>query len=76
MLETLPLTAEKRRMVAQIRDGLCRVAGIQAVVLGGSQARGLARPDSDLHASVTCMREIWTDTVELTNGIYQARYAW
>jgi hypothetical protein len=52
MLETLLLTAEKRRMVEQIRDGLCRVANVQAVVLGGSHASGLARPDSDLDIGV------------------------
>lgn len=47
-LELPSLTAEKRRMVEQIRGGLRQVANVQAVVLGGSHASALARPDSDL----------------------------
>ncbi|MER5476096.1 nucleotidyltransferase domain-containing protein [Streptomyces sp. NPDC002734] len=34
--------------VARIRDRLARLPGVTGVVLGGSHARGAARPDSDL----------------------------
>jgi hypothetical protein len=51
-LKPITLPAEKRRMVEQIRDGLGQLAHVQAVVLGGSQASGLARPDSDLDIGV------------------------
>ena len=51
-LQLILLPAEKRRMVEQIRDGLRRVPHIQAIVLGGSHASGLARLDSDLDIGV------------------------
>jgi hypothetical protein len=43
--------------------------------LAGVLARAGAEP-SELQASVTCMTEIWRETVELTNGTYRSRFEW
>jgi hypothetical protein len=45
-LATLPV--EKRALLEQLVGALRRVAGMQAIVLGGSYARGVQRADSDL----------------------------
>jgi len=44
--ETLP--AEKRRTVCELVNALAAMPGVAAVVLGGSHARNVARPDSDV----------------------------
>lgn len=44
--ETLP--ADKRRTIQQVVSALAQTPGVIAVVLGGSYARGAARPDSDV----------------------------
>lgn len=46
LLETLPV--DKRRTVLDLVDALATAPGVAAVVLGGSYARGTARPDSDV----------------------------
>jgi hypothetical protein len=48
--ETLP--ADKRRIVLDLVDALAATPGVAAVVLGGSYARGTARPDSDVDLGV------------------------
>jgi hypothetical protein len=47
---TLPsdIPTEKLRLIATIADSLRVIPNVVAVVLGGSYARGLARPDSDV----------------------------
>ncbi len=42
------LTAAQREIVDSLVADLASIAGIEAVVLGGSHARGRARPDSDV----------------------------
>ena len=50
MLTNLPETrpAGKRAMIEQLVSALAQTPGVLAVVLGGSYARGAARPDSDV----------------------------
>ena len=48
--ETLP--ADKRCTVLDLVDALAATPGVAAVVLGGSYARGMARPDSDVDLGV------------------------
>lgn len=48
--ETLP--ADKRRDVLHLVDALTETPGVVAVVLGGSYARGTARPDSDVDLGI------------------------
>lgn len=50
LLETLP--ADKRRIVLDLATALAATPGVTAVVLGGSYARGAARPDSDVDLGV------------------------
>ncbi|OSZ72772.1 hypothetical protein CAP39_05600 [Sphingomonas sp. IBVSS1] len=42
------LTAGQQQLLANVTAATTRVPGVAAVVLGGSHARGRARPDSDL----------------------------
>ena len=51
---TLPqdMSAEKLRMLAAVTESLRHVPNVVAVVLGGSHARGFARPDSDIDIGV------------------------
>jgi predicted nucleotidyltransferase len=42
------LTEPQRELVLTLNDRLSAIAGVVAVVLGGSHARGRARPDSDI----------------------------
>jgi len=44
----MPLTPEKARLLEEILDRLRQIASVAAVVLGGSYARGVDRPDSDV----------------------------
>ena len=48
MISPLQMPGEKVRMLTEIADRLLHVPNIVAVVLGGSYARGLAGPGSDL----------------------------
>jgi len=50
MLANLPetLPTEKRATIEQLVSALAQTPGVVAVVLGGSYARGAARPDSDV----------------------------
>jgi predicted nucleotidyltransferase len=48
----LSLPAEKLRTLNAIAEALQNVSNVVAVVLGGSYARGLARPDSDIDISI------------------------
>jgi hypothetical protein len=48
MLESLGLSAPQLELIRTIAFQLSEIPGIAAVVLGGSWARGTARPDSDL----------------------------
>ena len=45
-LQNLP--AEKRRLLEAIAGQLQKIPNVVAVVLGGSYATGLSRPDSDI----------------------------
>jgi predicted nucleotidyltransferase len=47
-MTTHTLTEAQRELVASLAERLSRVPGMLAVVLGGSYARGRARPDSDI----------------------------
>jgi predicted nucleotidyltransferase len=44
----LSLSSQQQRILERVVDTVRPVAGIRAIVLGGSHARGQARPDSDL----------------------------
>lgn len=46
------LDSEQRRILEELRDALARTGGVAAVCLGGSHARGRARPDSDVDLGV------------------------
>lgn len=46
------MSPERERLAATLAGELAAVAGVAAVVLGGSCARGLERPDSDLDLGV------------------------
>jgi hypothetical protein len=50
------ISTEKRRTLEEITERLRHVPNLAAVVLGGSYARGFARPDSDLDIGL-CYRE-------------------
>jgi predicted nucleotidyltransferase len=43
-----PLSSSQRALIESLSERLARFAGIQAVVLGGSYARGQAQPGSDI----------------------------
>jgi len=47
-MSTHTLSAAQRALIESLGARLSRLAGMQAVVLGGSYARGRARPDSDI----------------------------
>jgi len=49
---SLNLPAEKLQTLNAISEALQNVSGIVAIVLGGSYARGLARPDSDIDIGI------------------------
>jgi predicted nucleotidyltransferase len=46
------MPAEKLRTLNAIAEALQNVSNVVAVVLGGSYARGLARPDSDIDIGI------------------------
>jgi len=46
------ISPEKQILLDQILALLVPIPGVQAVVLGGSTARGTARPDSDLDVGI------------------------
>jgi predicted nucleotidyltransferase len=46
------MPAEKLRTLNAIAEALRNVSNVIAVVLGGSYARGLARPDSDIDIGI------------------------
>ena len=46
------LSSEQESIVAELVRGLAGLRGVAAVVLGGSRARGVARPDSDIDLGV------------------------
>ena len=48
----MPIPAHKQPLINQILALLTPIAGVQALVLGGSHARGAARPDSDLDIGI------------------------
>lgn len=48
----LPLPQAQRQTVDTLVDELSTIAGIDAVALGGSHARGFARPDSDIDLGI------------------------
>lgn len=48
MLDSLGLDPQKVRFLKEFVSALSGIPGIAAIVLGGSYARGTARPDSDL----------------------------
>lgn len=46
------LSASQKTILSEVVDALSGIDGVQAVALGGSHARGLARPDSDLDVGI------------------------
>ena len=46
------LPAQKRPIVRELIDALAQTPGVVAIVIGGSYARGVARPDSDVDLGV------------------------
>ena len=52
MLSSIDLTPSQRQLLQAIAFELSQISGVVAVVLGGSHARGSARPDSDLDIGI------------------------
>jgi predicted nucleotidyltransferase len=48
----MPIPIHKQALIERILAELTCIPGVQAVVLGGSHARGVARPDSDLDIGI------------------------
>ena len=46
------LTSHQRGIIQGLVDALEHVSGVQAVILGGSYARGMTRADSDIDLGV------------------------
>jgi predicted nucleotidyltransferase len=80
------LTSEQRELVMSLSQRLGAIRGIKAVVLGGSHARGRARPESDIDLylfysemapfSIPSIREL-AETVNDTPGpVVTSFYGW
>jgi hypothetical protein len=52
MLSSIDLRPSQRELLQAIAFELSQISGVVAVVLGGSHARGSARPDSDLDIGI------------------------
>jgi predicted nucleotidyltransferase len=52
MLESLGLNSSQIDLLSTIALDLSKIPGVAAVVLGGSYARGTARPDSDIDVAI------------------------
>ena len=52
MLESLGLNSSRIALLSTITLDLSKIPEVAAVVLGGSYARGTARPDSDIDVAV------------------------
>ena len=52
MLSSIDLSPSQRQLLQAIAFELSQISGVVAVVLGGSHARGSARPDSDLDIGI------------------------
>jgi tRNA nucleotidyltransferase (CCA-adding enzyme) len=52
MIDSLGLSSAQLELLKTITQQLSEIPGIVAIVLGGSYARGTARPDSDLDIGV------------------------
>jgi tRNA nucleotidyltransferase (CCA-adding enzyme) len=52
MIDSLGLSSAQLELLKTITQQLSEIPGIAAIVLGGSYARGTARPDSDLDIGV------------------------
>lgn len=48
----MPIPVKHRSLIERVLNVLTPIRGVQAVVLGGSHARGTARPDSDLDIGI------------------------
>jgi predicted nucleotidyltransferase len=78
------LSTKQGELVSSLVQRLGAIDGIRAVVLGGSYARGRARPGSDIDlyvfspaellAAVESVSELFRETVALTDGLYQPRF--
>lgn len=51
-----PLTAKQIALIDRVAEATARIPGVLAIVLGGSHARGRARPDSDIDIGL-CYRD-------------------
>jgi len=82
-----PLTAlEQRQWIGAIATRLGAIPGISAVVLGGSQARGRARPGSDIDLGLYYsdgkpfaqqdVRELAVELDDSDDPVVSARYEW
>jgi predicted nucleotidyltransferase len=54
-LDVLP--ADRRPVVGALVDAVARVPGVTAVALGGSWARGTARPESDVDLALYAAKD-------------------
>jgi predicted nucleotidyltransferase len=80
------LSTGQRELVTSLAQRLGRVPGVQAVVLGGSYARGRARPESDIDLylyyseaapfSVPSLRELAESVNDTTGPVVTDLYGW
>jgi predicted nucleotidyltransferase len=80
------LSPEQRELVASLSQRLAAVRGVEAVVLGGSHARGRARPESDIDLglfyseaapfSIQSLRELAEAVNDTANPVVTDFYGW
>jgi predicted nucleotidyltransferase len=80
------LSPEQHELVSSLTKRLGAIRGISAVVLGGSHARGRARPDSDIDLgvlyseadpfSIQSIRELAEDVNDTAEPVVSGLYGW
>jgi hypothetical protein len=71
------LSPDQKGLVSFLAGCLGAIRGIQAVVLGGSHARGCARPGSDVDLGLLyseAMQRLVRETIDPSDGLYEPRY--
>jgi predicted nucleotidyltransferase len=64
-MQNLVLIPQQRKILERVAAALCSVRGITAIGLGGSHARGRARPDSDLDICLLYSSKAAFDVAEI-----------